>query len=62
MVHYSVHGCVGQLVVAEHRAPAAELDVGGHDHAPGLIGRRHHLVAEARPPPRRQPAGSRTRR
>ena len=50
MVHYSVHGCFGQLVVAEHRAPAAELDVGGHDHAPGLIGRRHHLVEEARPP------------
>ena len=38
----------GELVVAEHGAPLAELDVRGHDHAPLLVAVAHHLEEQPR--------------
>ena len=35
------------LVVAEHRAPAAELEVRGDDHRLALVGVREHLEEQA---------------
>ena len=49
MVHQPVYDGRGQLVVPEHRAPLAELDVGRHDHAPLLVAVAHDLEQQARP-------------
>lgn len=49
MVHEPVDGRRGELVVAEHRAPFAELDVRRHDQAPLLIAVAHHLEQQPRP-------------
>ena len=48
MVDQPVDGGRGELVVAEHRAPLAELDVGGDDHAPLLVAAAHHLEQQPR--------------
>ena len=49
MVDEPVYRRRGELVVAEHRAPLAELDVGGDDHAPLLVAVAHHLEQQPRP-------------
>lgn len=49
MVDDAVDDCRRHLVVAEHRPPLAELDVGGDDHAPLLIAVAHHLEQQSRP-------------
>lgn len=38
----------GHLVVAEHRAPPRELEVGGEHDRLRLVGRRHHLEQQPR--------------
>lgn len=48
MVNQPVDGGRGQLVVPQHRAPLAELDVGGDDHAPLLVAAAHHLEQQPR--------------
>ena len=49
MVDQPVDRGGGELVVAEHRAPLAELDVGGDDHAPLLVAAAHDLEQQPRP-------------
>ncbi len=48
-MHDAVDGGGSEMGVAEHRALFAELDVGGDDHAPRLVRRRHHLVQQPGP-------------
>ena len=46
VVDHAVHDRRGELVVGEHRAPAAELHVGGEHYAPPLVAVRYDLVEQ----------------